>query len=368
MAENADRRRDGDYMSRQLPARQSHSFASSTVSLDRAMDPDNLNHFEDINLSPDMDQDSCRPRTSRSSTGFKRDFSPSAISPRARYGVMRTTSASNGLLLKTEKKSVGFDHLFPGRQITADRPVHPRSVSAMIPSQSARTFDGTLRVDIKPRPCSAVYAPRRTSWNGHRKKPSAAEREFDNDLGNDISDDMILMNVPLTPDSEPKARSFIPKQPHGQSETPMRLQARSASWNLAMDDLVPDARDLTMKYDEMNTLNQSLQEKPTSEKATRKTQKVRHISTSPFELPPKQMWEFSDPVPLSKQKEAALGRTRPGWLPPKPKKEEKKHLKEYKHMMTMSKEAGELFLQDLTYSRSPEISKGDRAATIPRSI
>lgn len=63
-----------------------------------------------------------------------------------------------------------------------------------------------------------------------------------------------------------------------------------------------------------------------------------------IELPPLQKSNIMiDPLPISKEKEKVLSRTRPSWLPPKDQKEEKKHLKEYKKMMAMSREAGMLF-------------------------
>ncbi len=46
-----------------------------------------------------------------------------------------------------------------------------------------------------------------------------------------------------------------------------------------------------------------------------------------------------DPLPVSKEKEAVLSRTRPSWLPPKDPAEEKRHLKEYQKMMAYSLEA-----------------------------
>ena len=45
-----------------------------------------------------------------------------------------------------------------------------------------------------------------------------------------------------------------------------------------------------------------------------------------------------DPLPVSKEKEAVLARTRPSWLPPKCKKEEKRHLREWEKMMSRSAE------------------------------
>jgi hypothetical protein len=47
-----------------------------------------------------------------------------------------------------------------------------------------------------------------------------------------------------------------------------------------------------------------------------------------------------DPVPVSKEKEAVLSQTRPSWLPPKKKSEEKRHLAEYQRMVHLAEEAG----------------------------
>jgi hypothetical protein len=68
-------------------------------------------------------------------------------------------------------------------------------------------------------------------------------------------------------------------------------------------------------------------------------------SKANIELPPLQKSNIMiDPLPISKEKEKVLTRTRPSWLPPKDQKEEKKHLKEYKKMMAQSREAGSCIL------------------------
>ena len=59
---------------------------------------------------------------------------------------------------------------------------------------------------------------------------------------------------------------------------------------------------------------------------------------SSIQLPPVQKGNL-DFMPISKEKEAILSRTRPSWLPPKDPREEKKHLKEYQRMMAASLEA-----------------------------
>jgi hypothetical protein len=57
-----------------------------------------------------------------------------------------------------------------------------------------------------------------------------------------------------------------------------------------------------------------------------------------IQLPPIQKGNL-DFMPISKEKEAVLSRTRPSWLPPKDPREEQKHLKQYQQMMAASLEA-----------------------------
>lgn len=67
----------------------------------------------------------------------------------------------------------------------------------------------------------------------------------------------------------------------------------------------------------------------------------RRVKSSIVELPPlRRNNVMIDPLPISKEKEKVLSRTRPSWLPPKSQKEEKKHVKEYQRMMEASLEAG----------------------------
>lgn len=66
----------------------------------------------------------------------------------------------------------------------------------------------------------------------------------------------------------------------------------------------------------------------------------RSARSSAVGLPPIQKGNILiDPMPVSKEKEAVLTRTRPSWLPPKDPKEERRHLKEYQRMMAASQDA-----------------------------
>lgn len=73
----------------------------------------------------------------------------------------------------------------------------------------------------------------------------------------------------------------------------------------------------------------------------RSSAESKRLSGAMQDLPPVQRSNVMiDPLPASKEKEKVLSRTRPSWLPPKDPLEEKKHLKEYKKMMFLAKEAG----------------------------
>jgi hypothetical protein len=70
-------------------------------------------------------------------------------------------------------------------------------------------------------------------------------------------------------------------------------------------------------------------------------EKKQRVKSTP-ELPPLRKTNIMiDPLPVSKEKEAVLSRTRPSWLPPKDPAEERRHLKEYQKMMAASQKADE---------------------------
>jgi hypothetical protein len=79
--------------------------------------------------------------------------------------------------------------------------------------------------------------------------------------------------------------------------------------------------------------NGSRLSRPSFDAASRRSSKSNAV-----QLPPVQKGSL-DFMPISKEKEAILSRTRPSWLPPKDPREEKRHLKEYQKMMAKSIEA-----------------------------
>lgn len=127
---------------------------------------------------------------------------------------------------------------------------------------------------------------------------------------------------------------------------------RGKSWGDVIQELGDEAKDLTDALERHADLELEEQER----KLQQGVAVVRKGDSSPSKekekdilaLPPKQVINTTvDPLPVSKEKEAAMSRTRPTWLPPKSKEEEKKHLKEYQEMMRLSLEAGKLTSLDL---------------------
>lgn len=97
-----------------------------------------------------------------------------------------------------------------------------------------------------------------------------------------------------------------------------------------MADLDHEARIIAEKLD--------FHQEAVSKSASSSTNSFRSSAPGAIPLPPIQKGTL-DFMPMSKEKEAVLSRTRPSWLPPKDPREEKKHLQEYQRMMKASIEA-----------------------------
>lgn len=121
-------------------------------------------------------------------------------------------------------------------------------------------------------------------------------------------------------------------------------KSRAKTWDAALSELSEEAKFLTEAL-ENHASNLESQQNGWSQNGTvpgkLDIEKLARSKSSPIELPPLRVSDVMiDPLPVSKEKEKVLSRTRPSWLPPKNRKEERKHLKEYQHMMAMSREAG----------------------------
>ena len=270
-------------------------------------------------------------------------------------------------------------------------PGHPISPSTMAhsPQMLSATTPRTSWSGPSAHPNAALS--RRQSWQPGKKTTKQLEAEVD-DGDDEVPDEAILENVPMTPmpgqpprrttpsphrtsssslashstlhsakvpkrAKRPSAPTIMPNGQYGAPRSPrhgrppplphsatvshftpeqLSLKHRSKSWT---NDLNEEARHLSAALEEYHerlssektrSAASSVSGSPPREPSLNKTR----ANTTIMELPQKQKGNIMiDPLPISKEKEAVLSRTRPSWLPPKNQKEEKKHVKEWEQMM-----------------------------------
>lgn len=157
------------------------------------------------------------------------------------------------------------------------------------------------------------------------------ELQCDSDEGDDdIPGDTLVWNVPLSPALFAKQQAqTVPARPKSKRErtldslSSIKEAEPTQYFNTpGLEHLSEDARNLTRAFQELP-----------SAKAMDQAHALQQEQPS-AKLPPKRRSnDLMDPVPISKEKEAALSRTRPSWLPPKSPEEEARHLYEYQQMM-----------------------------------
>ncbi|KAK0712879.1 rab-GTPase-TBC domain-containing protein [Lasiosphaeria miniovina] len=259
----------------------------------------------------------------------------------------------------------------------------------------AQTFAGRHRspspsFSLSPRDPNLQMKPRRSSWQSNRERKTAMELELecDEEDGDDIPEGLVLDNVPISPrppmersKSQPSSKAPSPERPvkdrirsvgngtppvaiaHGSLRSPTwksdsainsaassratsPVMSRAKSWNAALSELNAEAKALTEKLeehaDEVDHKSQrsSTGSMPTVRRSSDYYDTKPRVKSAIAELPPLRRTNIMiDPLPISKEKEAVLSRTRPSWLPPKNPAEERRHLKEYQKMMAQSAEA-----------------------------
>ncbi|KAF3926343.1 Drainin [Arthrobotrys entomopaga] len=274
----------------------------------------------------------------------------------------------------------------PTSRHSSPGPPSPRAISLNIASS------GTVsnRKGLPTLPQHGSSAVRRSSWQPGRKSKTVEEieKECDDDDDDEIPEDIMFWNIPLSPragKSLPSADSKSPspdrlsdstdsrrnsetdgavkeeetgdtptasqssvslpslsRSESGESESRGRMKSRGKSWGDVMHELGNDAKELTEALERYADESIEAKEKELQKqvRASRNTSTTPPRRESRIALPPKQVSEgIMGALPISKEKEAALSRTRPGWLPPKSKIEEEKHLKEYQEMMRLSLES-----------------------------
>ncbi|KAI9814835.1 MAG: hypothetical protein M1827_003101 [Pycnora praestabilis] len=264
-------------------------------------------------------------------------------------------------------------------------------------SQSPRSFQSST-MQLGRDNSSVLHPPsRRGSWQPSRKSTKELEEEY-HDSDEEVDEDAVFWNVPITPrpaqersKSATASASTSPERPGPLSaSTIRRLQrfeppatvlavtqgitngkrskptspvkpnmlrgvsmgsipdhyadnnfsrTRIKSWTAALSDLSEEAKTLTEVLEAHADTQDRLQEEKVQNGASppRPNLEKHRAKTSIVELPPLRKNDVMiDPLPISKEKEKVLTRTRPSWLPPKCQKEEKKHLREYQRMMAIS--------------------------------
>ncbi|KAF4547316.1 Rab-GTPase-TBC domain-containing protein 3 [Elsinoe fawcettii] len=223
---------------------------------------------------------------------------------------------------------------------------------------------------------------RRKTWAPGRKTVKQLEDEY-HDSDEEVPEDAVIWNVPISP-LEPfsaASRDPSPRRQSSQSslssngQAPMykhpsapntavtapspnphlglprsattgsfpsepltdlySLRERHKSWQ---NDLSNEAKQISLAL-EVHASRVSIDSKANTPSGSPPTSALsrRQSNSSNLSLPPIQKSNVMiDPLPISKEKEAVLARTRPSWLPPKNKKEERKHLKEWERMMAHS--------------------------------
>jgi hypothetical protein len=313
----------------------------------------------------------------------KRDFVPLTAKTRPSLPSLQTQIRPvNGRA--TSLGLVPEPHLNPPR--SRSRPLHSLG--------RHRSPSPSLSLSLSPRDPNLMMKPRRSSWQSNRseRRKSAMELELecDEDDGDDIPDGLVLDNVPISPrppqeraKSQPCSKAPSPERPpkermrsvgngtpavavaHGSLRSPTwksdvalstrgsaasshatsPVVTRAKSWNAALAELNADAKALTQKLEEHaeelehKSQRSSTGSMPSARRSSENDIKPR-VKSALAELPPLRRTNIMiDPLPISKEKEAVLSRTRPSWLPPKDPAEERRHLKEYQRMMAHSQEA-----------------------------
>ncbi|KAF2003573.1 hypothetical protein P154DRAFT_408665, partial [Amniculicola lignicola CBS 123094] len=404
----------------------SSSFHSSTLS--DIMGPNDLQHFEEINLDdlhgglgPSSFHVPLSPASNRvlyeasrntsSSTAARSLPPPHAHShsfrdltagSKPRYpslkGQVNQVVRQQGQLNAPSGRSVRRGFTSPsapslvsslsvnGRRARSSSPSNPQTVPQKPRSLSRRS---SRALDVSP--SSSFPNPRRQSWQ-HNQRKSVKEREAEcDDEDDELPEDAIIWNVPISPrpaqerspapstcgsppqtsqspansrptsqrgepsssknpPAIPPRQSSQPPSPNpatNESTTPPQL-SRQRTWEDTYSHLDPDAKKLTEALEEFQSDFEKAQEVKRQQPGLSRSSSIeRTPNPNPraktMSLPPLRKSDpLIDPFQPSMEKQKYLSRTRPSWLPPKDKKEEKKHLREYQRMLARIEEAERL--------------------------
>lgn len=263
--------------------------------------------------------------------------------------------------------------------LTPSQPRRSRSVSPLRPTSSRSASSTSLALS----PLSARVPVQKQTWQPNRKSLKDLEEEY-NDSDDELPDDASLWNIPISPRPVQERTPSRPASPNGRSpgRRPLPIQhtvpetgkappentakasrmkrvqrsssagpergqisprnPRTYSYNSYLSDLSEEAKIITEALElHADDRDREREENIQSGVARKSSEDSHRASRDAVALPPLQKSNIMiDPLPISKEKEKVLTRTRPSWLPPKDQKEERKHLRQYQQMMIQSRETG----------------------------
>ncbi|KAJ5247281.1 hypothetical protein N7468_002264 [Penicillium chermesinum] len=364
----------------------SSSFHSSQIDTQESIFTD-IGNFEDIGLEDEAELPTSeqttpygRGLTSRSPAARLPSKSPAATTrdltatprPRKRSPLppirnninagSRTPQSASPLSTRSPNRQ---DSTLSSGGLTPSQPRRSRSTSPLRASSSRSASSSSLALS----PLSSRVPTQKGSWQPNRKSVKDLEEEY-HDSDDELPDDA---KRPQSRAASPSGRSPGPRPLpiyHAVAEdsvSPRRDTAKEArmrrvqrsssagpergqlsprnpraySYNSYLSDLSEEARIITEALEHHADENDRKREDAVQNGTSRaSSQDSKRSSRENIELPPLQKSNIMiDPLPISREKEKVLTRTRPSWLPPKDQKEEKKHLREYKQMMARSREA-----------------------------
>ena len=253
-----------------------------------------------------------------------------AMNPQARRGSWQPSRKS---VKELEAEYSDSDEDLPDDASLWNVPLSPRPPTARTKSTSASNSP-------KISPCTS---PERSSpLNTSFRNPSAQTPKTAPVL---MTSSPLAGSIASPPSSPRKSKTLLRGASTGTMPDHFGFAAsRAKSWDVALSELSEEAKSLTEAFENHAILAEQQHEEAvqTGETSFRPSlEKLSRSRTSTVELPPLRLNDVMiDPLPISKEKEKVLSRTRPSWLPPKSQKEEKRHLKEYQRMMEFSLAAG----------------------------
>lgn len=377
-------------------SKSSSSFRSSILS--DTVGPESATHFEDISLadnkrdSYDLNALGAKEGRSRPHARPMHSMLGARKKPFPTVDTMRSVHMAKGRpapsvrpagVLDDRSTNLPIGRARPGIRTVSGSyaPSSPTNAAhssrSPSPSSKATRSPGLTRSAASaPNGFLDIHHIKKKSWApGQRKTVKQLEDEY-HDSDEDVPEDAVIWNVPLSPlepfaaisrDPSPRRQSSqsslssngksnaLDRYPSAPTPTAGEFKPPSPRHNLALPrsattghfpDHIGDALSMHERHqswtnalsEDARHLSEALEAHAiTSNSPPEPSRMLQRAQTSYVTLPPIQKSNnMIDPLPISKEKEAVLTRTRPSWLPPKSQKEERRHLKEWEQMMAHS--------------------------------